>query len=353
MTNLLIWISKVETDLYIEVENTGTSNIAHMSLTLSNVSNGNPTACLLSQTSSNCSLTNNIPGFFLGNGQILSDSNLLLPGQYSCSTNLSCAQGINSSAVYLYAYDVGIPGDDININGLRKYLTSTGYEIYEGNFNFSVSVVSSCSNNITINALYCPCGQPPSYLTTSFAPSSIHFTSTCEWFILLDNTTTMLILSIPDNVNLTIDSPLVILSNDSIVSISPSSNITFTGCIGFGGLLNINVDSDLSASQFSPFFYQCIWKNSSFDQVQIQAGQSEINCGATVSETYGEESLLIDLNINSCNSGDGNEKTIVIIGVVVGVGGCVILVLTVVGVSVLIGVIIKKKGNSQSRMVNL
>ena len=130
----------------------------------------------------------------------------------------------------------------------------------------------------------------------------------------------------------------VVLMESSVISLSANQQINFTGqgCVDFNGNLSLTLPNSTMLnlnSTITPIVYNCRKSNSSFRNIRVvsESGSSigSNGCRLGYNSIYGSKSLSL-LFYPDCSSPPNNNNATtlnrnIIIGVVVGVGGCLIL----------------------------
>ena len=145
-----------------------------------------------------------------------------------------------------------------------------------------------------------------------------------------------------DNITLTGD---VVLLPDHQIQLDGGQSINFTDCVTFAGNLTILLQNlTLSSNQqtslnITPIHFTC--KNSEFDNVQIVSSQGS-NQDCKTKTVYGQSSLSVIFEPNCEGDKEGGVNKYLVIGLVVGVGGCVVIAIVLICVVITI-VAVKNK----------
>ena len=129
----------------------------------------------------------------------------------------------------------------------------------------------------------------------------------------------------------------VSLSNGTIFQFLPGQSALVGGCASFNGHLELLVTNltDGNNQTLAIFNYTCV--TSAFGSLSVMNGEEGSRCQIDdPQQSYTGDSLLVLFSVSGCDkpttSSDSNDSTTVrkvIIGVTVGVGGCLVIILVV------------------------
>eukprot|EP01088_Endostelium_zonatum_P006710 TRINITY_DN1885_c0_g1_i1.p1 TRINITY_DN1885_c0_g1~~TRINITY_DN1885_c0_g1_i1.p1 ORF type:complete len:288 (+),score=39.07 TRINITY_DN1885_c0_g1_i1:1017-1880(+) len=128
------------------------------------------------------------------------------------------------------------------------------------------------------------------------------------------------------------------LSNNSFVTLGYGQTVTVTGCINFGGgTLNITVpsgnDSMVINSTLYLFKFNC--SSSQFSDINVASEDGCKNYQQRPKYDQNDMSILFTSVQNQCDTSNNNKKT-ANTGLIVGIGGCPLIVLIVL---LLVGIV--------------